>query len=200
MPLGSSVPSHLDAEVRLYVFCGALRLPSNELIFVSQRTSDDCNGVFCIQCSAGASDMPQPENCIPTDIKVGMRCELEADALDPAALAIRGIHAQHNGNVEKFFRVATLKRGVNIDLCPALVKRSHSCTGDVYCVSLNVGLWPAAEVVPTLTAPAISSWRKGRTRGHSRRRARIPRTRASGRTRALATRKSQAWRSLHLTE
>ena len=86
--------------------------------------------------------MPQPENCIPTNIKVGVRCEVEADALDPAALAIRGIHAQHNWNVEKFFRVATLKRGVDIGLCPASMKRSHSCTGDVYCVSLNVRLWP----------------------------------------------------------
>lgn len=65
--------------------------------------------------------MPQPENCIATNIKVRVRCEMEADALDPAALAIRGIHAQHNGNVEKFLRVATLKRGVNIGLCPALV-------------------------------------------------------------------------------
>ncbi len=41
MPLASSVLSNLDAKVSLYVFCGALRLPSNELIFVSQRTSDD---------------------------------------------------------------------------------------------------------------------------------------------------------------
>lgn len=128
MPLESSVPSHLDAEVSFYVIRGALRLPSNELTFVSQCTSADGNSGFCIKCSAGASDMPQPENCIPTNIKVGVRCEVEADALDPAALEIRGIHAQHNWNVEKFFRVATLKRGVNIGLCPALMKRSHSCT------------------------------------------------------------------------
>lgn len=86
--------------------------------------------------------MSQPENCIPTNIKVGVRCEVEADTLDPAALEVRGIHAQHNRNIKKFFRVATLKRGVNVGICPAVTKRSHSCTGDGYCLSLKVGLWP----------------------------------------------------------
>ena len=62
--------------------------------------------------------MPQSENRIPTNVDVRMLCKAEADIFDPFALTVGCIHAQDNGNVEKFLRFAALKCSLNVGLSP----------------------------------------------------------------------------------